>query len=175
MYVLIHKFLRSLRKVTVHLRCSITLEPVRPTTTSAVIFPKKTYFVRTQMSSKNISLKDDRALETMLPRNWTQLQLYIGPTFLIFKFLCINLQATKLFIVTSATKGGGPLRFRVRFKILYRIIQPLIQHGLLCINGVVEYNICYCYSKLWIFYYRNFSVINELLRYSTVTTYVLAK
>src|SRR6218665_817656 len=45
----------------------------------------------------------------------------------------INLQATKLFIVTSATKGGGyhPLRFRVRFKILYRVIQPLIQHSLL--------------------------------------------
>src|SRR6218665_1750140 len=36
-----------------------------------------------------------------------------------------NLQATKLFIVTSATKGGGyhPLRFSVRFKILYRVIQ----------------------------------------------------
>jgi len=31
----------------------------------------------------------------------------------------LNLQATKLFIVTSATKGGGyhPLRFSVRFKI----------------------------------------------------------
>src|SRR6218665_3682599 len=47
----------------------------------------------------------------------------------------INLQATKLFIVTSATKGGGggynPLRFSVRFKILYRVIQPLIQHCLL--------------------------------------------
>src|SRR6218665_527850 len=47
----------------------------------------------------------------------------------------INLQATKLFIVTSATNGGGvvttPLRFSVRFKILYRVIQPLIQHCLL--------------------------------------------
>ena len=45
----------------------------------------------------------------------------------------IILQATKLFIVTSATKRGGgyhPLRFRVRFKILYRVIQPLIQHCL---------------------------------------------
>ena len=35
--------------------------------------------------------------------------------------------------MTSATKGGGyhPLRFSVRFKILYRVIQPLIQHYLL--------------------------------------------
>ena len=36
----------------------------------------------------------------------------------------INLQATKLFIVTSATKGGVTtphLRFSVRFKILYRV------------------------------------------------------
>src|SRR6218665_886134 len=39
----------------------------------------------------------------------------------------IILQATKLFIVTSATKGRGgyhPLRFSVRFKKLYRVIQP---------------------------------------------------
>ena len=46
----------------------------------------------------------------------------------------INLQATKLFIVTSVTKGGwlpNPLRFSVRFKILYRVIQQLIQHFLL--------------------------------------------
>jgi len=44
-----------------------------------------------------------------------------------------NLQATKLFIVTSVTKGGGyhPLRFRVRFKILSRVIQRFIQHCLL--------------------------------------------
>ena len=38
-----------------------------------------------------------------------------------------NLQATKLFIVTSATKGGWltyrSLRFSVRFKIFYRVIQ----------------------------------------------------
>src|SRR6218665_199350 len=54
----------------------------------------------------------------------------------------INLQATKLFIVTSATKGGGnPLRFRVRFKILYRVIQPLIQHCLL--HKMVYLNIIY--------------------------------
>jgi len=35
--------------------------------------------------------------------------------------------------VTSATKGGGyhPLKFSVRFKILYRVILPLIQHCLL--------------------------------------------
>ena len=41
----------------------------------------------------------------------------------------LNLQATKLFIVASATKGGVVttlLRFSVRFKILYRVIQPLI-------------------------------------------------
>jgi len=41
----------------------------------------------------------------------------------------VNLQATKLFFVTSATKGY--LKFSVRFKILYRVIQPLIQHCLL--------------------------------------------
>jgi len=43
-----------------------------------------------------------------------------------------NLQATKLFIVISATKGGWlPLRFSVRLKVLYRVIQPLIPHCLL--------------------------------------------
>src|SRR6218665_235086 len=74
--------------------------------------------------------------------------------------------------------GGGyhPLRFSVRFKILYRVIQPLIQH---CLMRKTVYlniiNICVCYSKLQFFYYRHFSVINELLRYSTVTTCVLAK
>ena len=50
------------------------------------------------------------------------------------RYVClVNLQATKLFIVTSATKGSGcqPLRFSVRLKILYRVIQPLIQHCLL--------------------------------------------
>ena len=48
--------------------------------------------------------------------------------------ILINLQATKLFIVTYGYQGGvvtTPLRFRVRFKILYRVIQPLIQHCLL--------------------------------------------
>ena len=56
----------------------------------------------------------------------------------------VNLQATKLFIVTSATKGGGyhpPLRFSGRFKILYRIIQRLIQHCLL--RRMVYLNIIY--------------------------------
>src|SRR6218665_1652703 len=55
----------------------------------------------------------------------------------------INLQATKLFIVTSATKGGGyhPPRFSVRFKILYRVIQPLIQHCLL--STMVYLNVKY--------------------------------
>ena len=55
----------------------------------------------------------------------------------------VNLQATKLFIVTSATKGGGttPLRFRVRFKILYRVIQRLIQHCL--VHKMVYLNIIY--------------------------------
>src|SRR6218665_54348 len=46
----------------------------------------------------------------------------------------INLQATKLFILTSATKGGVVTttpRFSVRFKILYRVIEPLIQHCLM--------------------------------------------
>src|SRR6218665_987933 len=77
----------------------------------------------------------------------------------------LNLKATKLFIVTPAnrnrncklktskallkslphhgTKGGGnhPLRFRVRFKILYRVIQPLIQQCLL--HKMVYLNIIY--------------------------------
>ena len=92
-------------------------------------------------------------------------------------YTCLNLQATKLFIVTSATKGGWlpPPRFSVRFKILYRVIQPLIQHCLLHKMVYLNIILCYCCSKLWIFYYRQFSVINELLRYSTVSTYVLAK
>ena len=57
--------------------------------------------------------------------------------------LALNLQATKLFIVTPATKGGGyhPLGFRVRFKILYRVIQLLIQHCLL--HKMVYLNIIY--------------------------------
>jgi len=48
--------------------------------------------------------------------------------FLGIKFDILNLQATKLFILTSATKGVGYHlhRFSVRFKILYRVIQPLI-------------------------------------------------
>ena len=56
----------------------------------------------------------------------------------------IKLQATKLFIVTSATKGGGdnhPLRFSVRFKILYRVIHRLIWHCLL--RNMVYLNIIY--------------------------------
>ena len=55
-----------------------------------------------------------------------------------------NLQATKLFIVTTATKGGWlppPLRPSVRFKILYCVIQPLIQHCLL--RKMVYLNIIY--------------------------------
>src|SRR6218665_3583578 len=44
----------------------------------------------------------------------------------------INLQATKLLFATSATKGGGyhPLRFSVSIKILYSVIQRMIQHCL---------------------------------------------
>src|SRR6218665_213942 len=55
----------------------------------------------------------------------------------------VNLQATKLFIVTWATKGGGyhPPRFSVRFKILYRVIQALIYHCLL--RNMVYLNIIY--------------------------------
>ena len=55
-----------------------------------------------------------------------------------------NLQATKLFILTPATKEGGyhaPLGFSDRFKILYRVIQPLIQHCLL--HKMVYFNIIY--------------------------------
>ena len=46
--------------------------------------------------------------------------------------LMINLQATKLFIVTPATKGWVVTTpgLCVRFTILYRVIQPLIQHCL---------------------------------------------
>ena len=96
------------------------------------------------------------------------------------------LQATMLFIVTSATKGvPPPLRFRVRFTILYRdivsrihpLIQLSIQHCLLRKMGYL--NMVYMYviatRNYEYFYYRHCSVINELLRYSTVTTYVLAK
>src|SRR6218665_2642406 len=91
---------------------------------------------------------------------------------------CFNLQATKLFIVTPATKGWvvtTPSGFRVRFKILYRVIQLLIQHCLL--HKKVYLNIIYVIAtrNYEFFYYRHFSVINELLRYSTVTTCVLAK
>src|SRR6218665_443412 len=97
---------------------------------------------------------------------------------LVKGFLVVNLQATKLFIVTPANKGWvitTPLGFRVRFKILYRVIQPLIQHYLL--HKMVYLNIIYVIAtrNYEFFYYRHFSVINELLRYSTVTTYVLAK
>src|SRR6218665_81746 len=68
-----------------------------------------------------------------------------NPNFLLIT-ACISLQATKLFIVTSATKEGGwllppPLRLRVRFKILYRVIQPVIQHCLL--HKMVYLNIIY--------------------------------
>ena len=58
--------------------------------------------------------------------------------------ISFNPQATKLFIVTTATMGGvvtTPLGFRVRFKILYRAIQPLIQHCLL--RKMVYLNIIY--------------------------------
>jgi len=58
--------------------------------------------------------------------------------------MTFNLQATKLFILTSATKKGWlltPLRFRVRFKILYCVIQSLIQHCLL--HEMVYLNLIY--------------------------------
>src|SRR6218665_2608047 len=90
-----------------------------------------------------------------------------------------NLQATKLFIVTSATRRRvvviTPLRFSVRFKILYRVIQPLIRHCLLC--KMVYLNIIFVIATRNndCFYYRRCFVINEILRYSTVTAYVLAK
>src|SRR6218665_3491870 len=73
---------------------------------------------------------------------------FSSPLAMMQDFKCssivLNLQATKLFIVTSATKGGvitTPLRFRVRFKILYRVIHPLIQHCLL--HEMVYLNIIY--------------------------------
>src|SRR6218665_123228 len=59
-------------------------------------------------------------------------------------FLSFTLQATKLFIVTSATKGvvvTTPARFSVSFKILYRVIQPFIQHCLL--RRMVYLNVIY--------------------------------
>ena len=93
-----------------------------------------------------------------------------------------NLQAnrTKLFIVASPTKGGWlvvtPLRFIVRFKILYRVIKRLIQHCLLRKMVYLTIIIYVIATRNYEFlYYRHCSVINELLRYSIVTTYVLAK
>ena len=62
-----------------------------------------------------------------------------------YNIVNLNLQATKLFIATSATKGEGllpPPRFSVRFKILYRVLQPLIQHCLL--RKMVYLNIIWC-------------------------------
>src|SRR6218665_2789306 len=72
----------------------------------------------------------------------------------------LNLQATKLFIVTPATKGGvvtTPLRFRVRFKILYRVIHPFIQHFFL--RKMVYLNIIYVIAtrNYEFFYYRHCS------------------
>ena len=55
-------------------------------------------------------------------------------SFTQYLYDALNLQATKLFIVTSATIGvvvTTPLRFSVRFKILHSVIQRLIQHCLL--------------------------------------------
>ena len=76
-----------------------------------------------------------------LPNSASYSSLLTGePNFSLFWILSIsilavfNLQATKLFIVTSVSKVflvTTPLRFSVRFKILYRVIQPLIQHCLL--------------------------------------------
>ena len=72
----------------------------------------------------------------------TPLSLRISLLIAILSY--VNLQATKLFIVTPATKGWvvtTPPGFRVRFKILYRVIQPLIQHFLL--HKMVYLNIIY--------------------------------
>ena len=53
-------------------------------------------------------------------------QIWSAPNPIAAEQCSFNLQATKLFIVTSATKGVGwlppPLRFSVWFKILYRVI-----------------------------------------------------
>src|SRR6218665_85108 len=109
---------------------------------------------------------------TKLSPNWA---CQMGPIYCP-KFLLPGLQATKLFIVTSATNGGGyPPRFRVRFKILYRVMHPLIQHCLL--HKMVYLNIIYVIATRNCEFFTTgiFSVINELLRYSTVTPCVLAK
>src|SRR6218665_1021831 len=85
----------------------------------------------------------------------------------------VNLQATKLFIVTSATKGGGyhPLRFSVRFKILYRLIQRLIQHCLLSktvylnlkyVIATRSYEFFYIYAKS----HRKYEVIISFCSFS---------
>ena len=70
-------------------------------------------------------------------------------------------------MVTSATS--------VRFKILYRVIQRLIQHCLL--RKMVYLNIIYVIAtrNYEFCYYRHSSVIIELLRYSTVTTVRVGK
>src|SRR6218665_3587176 len=71
----------------------------------------------------------------------------------------INLQANKLFIVASATLGGWlpPPRFSVRFKILYRVIQPLIQHCLLStmVYLNVKYNVIDTRSYEFFIYSQN--------------------
>src|SRR6218665_3014787 len=66
-----------------------------------------------------------------------------GLDFFIWPDRPVNLQVTKLIIVTSATKGvvTTPLRFSVKFRILYRVIQRLIQHCLL--RKMVYLNIIY--------------------------------
>src|SRR6218665_2314108 len=82
-----------------------------------------------------------------------------------------NLQATKLFIVTSATKWGvvtTPLRFRVSFKILYRVIRRLIQHCLL--PKMVYLNIIY---YIQIHHFRQQTMLNQSLYY-TIQYYVIA-
>src|SRR6218665_1904692 len=64
--------------------------------------------------------------------------------YMILSNAFLNLQATKLFIVTPATKGWVVTTthgYRVRFKILYRAIQPLIQHCFL--HKMVYLNIIY--------------------------------
>ena len=70
------------------------------------------------------------------------------------------------------------LIFSVRFKILYRVIPRLIHRCLL--RKMVSLNLIYVIATRNYEFFttgirRYCSVINELLRYSTVTTYVLAK
>src|SRR6218665_3042978 len=96
-------------------------------------------------------------MEVSFTKNYLQLSSLCSlcNCFIGYLIILINLQPTKPFIATSATNGGvdtTPLRFRVRFKILYHVIKPLIQHCLL--RKMVYLNILYVIAT------RNYDLFN---------------